>query len=255
MSGTLGPAADRRPAARRRDVLVELTTASAKQGIGFGCCGAGGHVVAPDGHGDQADVPAVGGDERLGRRRLGRGGVGTPPAVCGKASGHPTVSMIEVVVAPAHPKLTSVRCVFCATYRCSRACAQTRLIAHRVGVAERHVVGAVPPCWPAAIAAAARAVAAASAVEGQQRRTNARWRRTAHSQRRAHANGVSNARRSLPHASHSSHDPGQDLWRGRRPRTRAASSGSSPGMPRRSEAVLPRSTSADSVRCRSLHPS
>ena len=38
------------------------------------------------------------------------------PAVCGRTSGHPTVSMIDVVVAPPHPKLARLRCVFFATY-------------------------------------------------------------------------------------------------------------------------------------------
>ena len=38
------------------------------------------------------------------------------PAVCGHTSGHPTVSMIDVVVAPPQPKLARVRRVFFATY-------------------------------------------------------------------------------------------------------------------------------------------
>jgi hypothetical protein len=36
--------------------------------------------------------------------------------VWGRTSGHPTVASRDVVVAPPHPKLTRVRCVFRATY-------------------------------------------------------------------------------------------------------------------------------------------
>ena len=115
MIATFGPAAARRPTASAA-TLVVMSPIAGDARDRVRSCRNEVTSVAPDRYRDQRHVADVVPDEGLSSGSLRRRVYEIAPGVSGSSSGHPMSWRMDVVVAPAHPKLANARCSRLETY-------------------------------------------------------------------------------------------------------------------------------------------